>query len=66
MLPVSEADHYTTDTFMDMIVKMQGDRMEEQRCALPQLPGLATEGNYPYNLENLDALHVYRYSLVVD
>ena len=27
-----------------MVARLQADRMDEQRCSLPELPGLKTEG----------------------
>lgn len=29
--------------FMDLVARLQADRMDEQRCAPPELPGLVTE-----------------------
>jgi len=40
--PVCPA-YSVNDGFMEMLVKIQGDRMEEQRCDFPTLPGLNSE-----------------------
>ncbi|XP_057289993.1 G-protein-signaling modulator 1-like isoform X1 [Hydractinia symbiolongicarpus] len=41
--PVAPTVSVNADSFMDMVVKMQGDRMDEQRSAPPELPGLAPQ-----------------------
>uniref|UniRef100_A0A7M5U0N6 Uncharacterized protein n=1 Tax=Clytia hemisphaerica TaxID=252671 RepID=A0A7M5U0N6_9CNID len=39
----SAKPEHSKEGFMDLVARLQGDRMDEQRCSLPELPGLVTE-----------------------
>jgi len=43
----ANAPDQNQEGFMDLVARLQADRMDEQRCSLPELPGLVPEGIYP-------------------